>query len=58
MGDANHDGKVNVLDVTLVIDYILDRVPKDFYFNEADVNEDHLINVLDVTLIIDIILNK
>ena len=58
IGDANHDGKVNVLDVTLVIDYILDKKPKNFHFEEADVNGDHLINVLDVTRIIDIILGK
>ena len=58
IGDANHDGMVNVLDVTLAIDYILDKNPKNFHFEEADVNGDHLINVLDVTRIIDIILGK
>ena len=57
-GDVNHDGSVNVLDVTLVIDYILDKNPVDFHYEEANVNGDEYINVLDVTKIIDIILGK
>lgn len=58
MGDVNHDGSVNVLDVTLVIDYILDKNPENFHYEEANVNGDEYINVLDVTKIIDIILGK
>lgn len=58
MGDVNHDGSVNVLDVTLVIDYILDKKPENFHYEEANVNGDEYINVLDVTKIIDIILGK
>ena len=57
-GDVNHDGSVNVLDVTLVIDYILDKNPEDFHYEEANVNGDEYINVLDVTKISDIILGK
>ena len=57
-GDVNHDGSVNVLDVTLVIDYILDKKPENFHYEEANVNGDEYINVLDVTKIIDIILGK
>ena len=57
-GDVNHDGYVNIFDVTLVIDYILDKNPEGFYVEEADVNADGFINVFDVTLIIDIILQK
>lgn len=57
-GDVNHDGYVNVLDVTLVIDYILDKKPENFHYEEANVNGDEYINVLDVTKIIDIILGK
>ena len=57
-GDVNHDGYVNIFDVTLVIDYILDKNPEGFYVEEADVNGDGFINVFDVTLIIDIILQK
>ena len=57
-GDVNHDGSVNVLDVTLVIDYILDKNPENFHYEEANVNGDEYINVLDVTKIIDIILGK
>ena len=57
-GDVNHDGAVNVLDVTLVIDYILDKNPENFHYEEANVNGDEYINVLDVTKSIDIILGK
>ena len=62
--DVNGDGDVNVIDVTAVIDIILQgdyaepyKLPS-FDHEAADANHDNEINVLDVTLIIDIILNK
>ncbi|MBO4659765.1 MAG: leucine-rich repeat protein [Prevotella sp.] len=58
LGDVNHDGYVNIYDVTLMIDYILDMKPSNFHVGEADLNDDGYINIYDVTLIIDIILNK
>ncbi len=58
LGDVNHDGAINVLDVTMGIDYILGKKPEGFYVEEANVNGDEFINVLDVTRIIDIILQK
>ena len=57
-GDVNHDGFVNISDVTYVISYILNKAPSPFYMNEADVNQDGWINISDVTAIINIILNK
>lgn len=57
MGDVNHDGYVNVTDVTMLIDYILGN-------NEtacvgcSDVDGDGLINVTDVTALIAQILNS
>ena len=56
LGDANHDGYINMSDVTVVIEYILGKSPSRFYVNEADVNEDGWINMSDVTNIISIIL--
>jgi surface protein len=58
LGDVNHDGFVNIYDVTLMIDYILGLNPVNFHVNEADVNDDGFINIYDVTLLIDIILAK
>ena len=45
-----------MLDVTNLIDYILNKKTSSFFFVNADVNGDGLINMLDVTGIIDIIL--
>lgn len=57
-GDVNHDGFINIYDVTLMIDYILGLSPTNFHVAEADINNDSYINIYDVTMIIDIILNK
>ena len=58
LGDANGDGEVNVNDVTVVINYILEKNPTPFVFDNADVNGDGGVTVLDVTAIINIILNN
>jgi len=56
-GDSNCDGEVNVLDVTITINYILGNNPQPFCFENADVNGDGVINVIDVTGTINIILS-
>lgn len=58
LGDVNHDGCVNVVDVTLIIDHVLGNAPGDFHAVNADLDEDGYINVVDVTQVINIILNK
>jgi uncharacterized repeat protein (TIGR02543 family) len=55
-GDANEDSKVDVNDVTTVINHILNKNPNPFNYNNANVNGDDKVDVLDVTLIINIIL--
>ena len=55
-GDANGDGKVDVNDVTTVINYILGKNPTPFNYDNANVNGDSQVDVMDVTLIINIIL--
>ncbi len=55
-GDANEDSKVDVNDVTTVINYILNKNPNPFNYDNANVNGDAKVDVLDVTLIINIIL--
>lgn len=53
-GDVNGDEKVNVSDVTALVNMILGVVPKDE--DSADVNGDGKVNVSDVTALINIIL--
>ena len=53
-GDVNDDGKVNVSDVTALVNMILGVIPKDM--TRADVNGDCKVNVSDVTTLINIIL--
>ena len=53
-GDVNGDGKVNVSDVTALVNMILGVIPKDEV--GADVNGDGKVNVSDVTALINIIL--
>ncbi len=53
VGDVNHDGSVNIADVTNLIDYLLGVTSDDFYTDCADVNGDTQINIADVTDLID-----
>ena len=52
-GDVNGDGDINVMDITALIDVIMN----DGDNPRADVNEDGNINVMDITALIDIIMN-
>lgn len=58
LGDVNHDGDVDVNDVTALISYILGNVPEEFYLTEANVDgdADATIDVGDVTALISNIL--
>ena len=53
-GDVNGDGQVNVLDVTELVNMILNVVTPNT--NTADLNGDGIINVLDVTELVNLIL--
>ena len=54
-GDVNGDGKVNVSDVTALINMILGVIPKDT--TRGDINGDGNVNVSDVTALVNIILS-
>ncbi|MBO4814067.1 MAG: leucine-rich repeat protein [Muribaculaceae bacterium] len=54
-GDVNGDGKVNVSDVTTLINMILGVIPKDT--TRGDINGDGNVNVSDVTALVNIILS-
>lgn len=58
VGDVNHDGEVNISDVTTLIDYLLGTASENFDTDAADVNGDGAINISDVTAIIDMLLGK
>ena len=55
-GDVNHDGNVNIKDVTDLIDYLLD-IDNGICTICADVKEDDAINIADVTKLIDMLLD-
>ena len=55
LGDVDHDGSVNIADVTQLIDYLLDN-SIEIYLDSADVDPDGEINIADVTALIDLLL--
>ena len=57
-GDANNDGKIDIVDVTSTISHILGQTPVGFALKAADVTGDGNIDIVDVTTIIDLILNQ
>ena len=56
LGDVNHDGDINIGDVTDVVSYILGQMPNNFYEAEADVDQDGVISITDVTSMVNLIL--
>ena len=56
-GDVNSDGEVDILDVTNLIDYLLNG-SGDINFENADLDTDNTISISDITAIIDIVLGK
>ena len=56
IGDVNHDGDVNIADVTALIDYLLGG-SGDYCTICADVNGDKEVNIADVTALVDQLLN-
>ena len=58
-GDINMDGKVDVTDITTLVDYILGKNPSPCDVDACNVNEDEEgIDVADVTTLVDIILKQ
>lgn len=56
-GDVNHDGDVNITDVSTTVAKVLGHETGDFYMRNADFDEDHNLSVTDVTLLVRTILN-
>ena len=55
-GDVSNDGKVNITDVTMLIDHLLTTGNDGANQVVADVNEDGKLNIADVTTLIDTLL--
>ena len=55
-GDVNGDGKINVTDVTALVNMILGVIPKNLEL--GDINGDGKLNVTDVTALVNIILGQ
>lgn len=57
LGDVNHDGELDISDVTALIGYLLGN-GSDIYVDCADITENGQIDISDVTALIDILLGK
>ena len=57
-GDVNDDGKINIDDVTLLIEYLLNSESVQIHAANADVDVDGTINISDVTMLIDNLLHQ
>ena len=58
LGDADKNGSVDTKDITVILDYLMDKKPDTFSFENADANSDKVVNVADIIQIVNIILNK
>jgi hypothetical protein len=51
-GDVTHDGRVNIQDITSLINYLYKGGPAPGVLNDADPNGDCRINIQDITYLI------
>ena len=56
LGDPNNDGSIDVVDITMVANYILGNNPENFIFAAGDVDGDGTVDVNDIISIANIIL--
>lgn len=55
-GDVNHDEKIDISDVVMLVDYILGKTPEGFFVAQADKNKDGKVDITDVIKLVNIIL--
>ena len=55
-GDVNGDGKVSMLDMTILIDYVLGIERDEFIFEAADLSGEGRVSIYDISLLADLIL--
>lgn len=56
-GDVNNDGRVDISDVTALIDYLLSGIETGVNISAADVDDSTNVNIADVTALIDMLLS-
>ena len=56
LGDVNHDGEVNVADITCLINIIMENIDENYDLIAADLNEDGGVNIADLTAMINTVL--
>ena len=56
-GDVNFDRKVNIMDISALLNYLLNSSEKDINMNKADVDENGKVNIHDITTLITILLS-
>lgn len=57
-GDVNNDGKVTIIDLTVLIDYLLGDDVSQINLDNADVNDSQGITIADATVLIDLLLSN
>ena len=57
-GDIDGDGALTINDVTVIIDYLLDRDGAGLDLDAADVDDDGAVNIHDVTTLISLLLGS
>ncbi len=57
-GDVNGDGKINIADVTALINFLLSQDPSGIDVDAADCNVDGTVNISDVTELISYLLSN
>lgn len=56
-GDVNGDGKINILDATMVLNYVQGKISS-IDKKAADVNNDGVVNILDATKLLNVVKGK
>lgn len=55
-GDINGDGKINVVDIVALVNYLLDEKNDNIVLINADVNDDGKVNILDIVALVNMTL--
>ena len=58
LGDANGDGRVDQVDLALMVAKLLEKNPAVFVHKNADINKDNVINQIDLALLVRILLEN
>jgi hypothetical protein len=53
LGDVNGDGKVDMLDVSIIIDAFLSSPGQPNWYSNADTNNDNSIDMADISIAVD-----